>query len=204
MHANGLQRVFAFPACSSWLPAVLAGCSSPQPQFSPSLPSMLVNATRGLTKSYGERAPRMQCTRDEPEGGPRSVSGIEECTGTADERDRVRQRTDLRVRPAARVHGAEQISRSRAAEADRGSGNADRPHVHADAGRSTPLSQEPECSLLRGSPARKAQLGTELAADAHQQRGRSVSTSTPGAGCTSRSRPVGSRQRPAAMGNEAG
>ena len=46
-------------------------------------------------------APRMQRTRDEAEGGPGSESGVEECTGTDDERDRVGQRTDLRVRPPA-------------------------------------------------------------------------------------------------------
>jgi len=98
----------------------------------------------------------MQRTRDEAAGGPRSESGVEECTGTDDERDRVSQRTD-------RVHGKKQISRSKGVEANQGSGNADRSHLHVDAGRSTSFSQELGCSLLRGAPTWKAQLGTERA-----------------------------------------
>ena len=51
--------------------------------------------------------------------------------------------------------------------------------------------QEPGCSLLRGPPAWEAELGAERAADAHQQRGRSVPASTSGAGCPPRLGPRG-------------
>src|ERR1700679_769722 len=76
--------------------------------------TMLVNAARGLTKSYGERLRGCNARGDEAEGGPGSESGVEVCTGTDDERDRVGQRTDLPVRSDARVHGAAPISRGRA------------------------------------------------------------------------------------------
>ena len=56
----------------------------------------------------------MQRTRDEAEGGPGSESGVEECIGIDDERDRVGQRTDLRVRPVA-----ESMARNRYPEAER-------------------------------------------------------------------------------------
>ena len=166
--------------------------------------TMLVNAARGLTKSYGERLRGCNARGMKPKAAqdlsPELKSALEPMMR---EIESVSERI-CEYDQTARVHGAEQISRSRAAEADQGSGNADRPHVHADAGRSTPFSQEPGCSLLRGSPTWKAQLGTERAADAHQQRGRSVSAITPGAGCASRSRSLGSRQRSAPMGHEAG
>ena len=56
--------------------------------------TMLVNAARGLTKSYGERLRGCNARGMKPKG-PGSESGVEECTGTDDESDRVGQRTDL-------------------------------------------------------------------------------------------------------------
>jgi hypothetical protein len=44
-------------------------------------------------------APRMQRTRDEAEGGPGSESGVEECSGTYDVRDRVLARSHPRGDP---------------------------------------------------------------------------------------------------------
>jgi transposase len=123
--------------------------------------TMLVNAARGLTKSYGERLRGCNARGMNPKAAQDLSPELKGALEPLDERDRVGQRTDLRVRSDARVHGAEQISRGRTAEADQGSGNANRPDVHADAGRSTPFSQEPGCGLLRGSPTWKAQLGTE-------------------------------------------
>ena len=61
--------------------------------------TMLVNARPD--EVLWRAAPWMQRPRDEPEGGSGSESGVEACTGTDDGRDRVGQRTDLRVRPAA-------------------------------------------------------------------------------------------------------
>src|ERR1019366_6571798 len=85
-----------------------------------------------------------------------------------------------------------------------GSGDADRTHLPADAGRSVSFSQEPGCGLLCGIAARTAQLGAERAAAPHQQRRRSLSANVASAGSAPHSGSVWSGQRPAALGFEAG
>ncbi|WP_433963620.1 IS110 family transposase [Tunturiibacter gelidiferens] len=123
--------------------------------------TMLVNAARGLTKSYGERLRGCSARGMKPKAAqdlsPELKSALEPM---------MREIESVSERICEYDHLLESMTRNRypkagAAEADQGSGNANRPHLYADAGRSTPFSQEPGCRLLRGSPTWEAQLGTE-------------------------------------------
>jgi transposase len=64
----------------------------------------------------------------------------------------------------------------------KGVGHADRSDLHADLGRPASLRQEPRRGLLSGTATRTEKLGTERAADAHQQGRRSLSAHLAGAG----------------------
>src|SRR3954451_12424326 len=77
--------------------------------------------------------------------------------------------------------GAGKLSAGGPAEADQGRGHADRADVLADFGRSASFSPEPRRGLLPGTAARTKKLGTERAADAHQQGRRSLSAHPTGA-----------------------
>src|ERR1019366_450282 len=83
--------------------------------------------------------------------------------------DRGAQRTDSGIQPADREDRQGKLSASGATGTGEGSGHADRADVLADAGRSASVSQEPRRGLLRGTATGTAELGTERAADAHQQ-----------------------------------
>src|SRR5271163_1903776 len=166
--------------------------------------TMLVNAARGLTKSYGERLRGCNARGMKPKAAqdlsPELKSALEPM---------IREIESVSERICEYDQLLESMVRNRYSEAERlkqikGVGTLIARTYMLTLEDPHRFSQEPGCSLLRGSPTWKAQLGTERAADAHQQRGRSLPTNTPGAGCAPCSRPLGSRQRPAPMGLEAG
>src|SRR4029453_4171208 len=76
------------------------------------------------------------------------------------------------------------LSPDRAAKAGAGRGYADRAGVSAHAGRSASLPPQPRRGLLCRAAARPTKLGPEPAADAYQQRRRSLSAHAAGAGST--------------------
>jgi hypothetical protein len=110
----------------------------------------------------------------------------------------------MRIQRADREDRQGKIPASSAAGTGERSGYADRADVPADAGSSTSFSQKPRCGLLCRIATGTAQLGTERAAVAHQQRRRSVSAHVAGAGCAPHSRSVWSGQRSATLGSETG
>jgi transposase len=61
--------------------------------------TMLVNAARGLTKSYGERLRGCNARGMNPKAAQDLSPELKYALETDDARDRVGQRTDLRVRP---------------------------------------------------------------------------------------------------------
>src|SRR6516165_6337758 len=99
----------------------------------------------------------------------RAESGTAERTRTVAGGHRVVERTHPRVHRANREPGAREISAGGAAAADQRSGHVNRADLHADAARSASFPQEPRRGRLSGTAARTKELGTERAANAHQQ-----------------------------------
>ena len=114
--------------------------------------TMLANAARGLTKSYGERLRGCNARGMKPRAAqdlsPELKSALEPM---------MRETESVSERIWEYDQMLESMARNRYPEAEwlkqiKGVGTLNRPHLHVDAGGSTPFSQEPGCSLLRGSP----------------------------------------------------
>ena len=143
----------------------------------------LVNTARGLAKSYGEAVARVQCAEYESRESGRLESGTAIRTAAVAGGNRIAERADPRVQRTDRKAGAIKLSPGGAAKADQGSGDADRADFPADLGRPASLSQKPRRGLLPGTATGPEELRPERAADAHQQRRRSVSANPAGARC---------------------
>ena len=135
----------------------------------------LVNTARGLAKTYGERLRGCNVRNMNPEKAeglsPELQAALEPLlAGIESLSERIGEYNE-RIEKA----GAAELSAGGAAEADQGRGHADRADVLADAGRSASFPQEPRRGLLPGTAARTKKLRAERAADAYQQRRRSVS-----------------------------
>lgn len=143
--------------------------------------TMLVNAARGLTKSYGERLLGCNARGMKPkaasDSSPEMKSALEPLM-------REIESVSERISEYDQVLGS--MAHNRYPEAER---------LKQIKGVGTPIAltiltlEDPQrfrkslgCSLLRWHSARKAQLGAEPATNAYQQRGRSVSANSPGAG----------------------
>src|SRR5262249_40973151 len=147
-----------------------------------------------------------QLQRAQPESGKgRGLeSGTANCTAAITGGHRIGERAHCRVQRANRAAGARTLSAGGIAEAGEGRGDADRADLPADAGRSASLPQEPRRGQLSGTAAGAEELGTKPAADAHQQRRRSLSSHAAGAGSAAHSGPVWGGLRSPALGPEAG
>src|SRR5206468_4892300 len=86
----------------------------------------------------------------QPESGeePGAEPGVAKCPGTIAGGHRIAQRADLRIQPADREDCQGKLTAGSAAGTGEGSGDADRAHLPADAGRSASFSQEPRRGLL--------------------------------------------------------
>ena len=150
----------------------------------------LVNAARGLTKSYGERLrgcnPRNLDAEKAQSLSPELQAALGPLLQALESLSERIAEYNQRIEAIAQ----QQLSADGAAEADQGRGHADRVDLHADAGRSAPFPQEPRRGMLRRAATGPQKLGAERAADAHQQRGRSVSANAAGAGSAPHPRPV--------------
>ncbi len=147
----------------------------------------LINTARGLTKSYGACLrgcnPRNMNVETARQLSPELQAALEPLLAAIE---------SLscwigRIQPTDRKDRRRKLSASGAAGTGEGSGNADRAHLPADAGRSAAFSQEPRRGLLRWASAGTQELGTERAAAAHQQGRRSVFKNIAGAGSASHS-----------------
>ena len=142
----------------------------------------LVNTARGLAKSYGERLRGCNVRNMNPEKAeglsPELQAALEPLLNAIESLSERIVEYNERIEQS----GAAELSAGGAAEADQGCGHADRADVLADAGRSASLPQEPRRGLLSGTAAGTKKLGSERAADAHQQRRRSLSANAAGAG----------------------
>ena len=119
----------------------------------------LVNAARGLAKSYGERLLGCNVRNMNPEKAeglsPELQRALEPLLAAIEEVER----THLRVQRPDRSVGADELSAGGVAEADQGRGHADRADVPADDGRPASFPQEPRRGLLSGTAAGTQAVG---------------------------------------------
>ena len=163
----------------------------------------LVNAARGLAKSYGERLQKCgteQVNRDIAEGLSQE---LRDALDPLLARNRIAERAHRGIRSADRTDRHGSASRSGSAETSEGCGNTDRVDLRADSGRSTPISAQPRCGMFSGAASWAQELRQERAATAHQQGRRPLPANAAGAGRALHSGAVWTGQRSAALGTEA-
>src|ERR1700689_210187 len=124
----------------------------------------------------------MQRAQYESGESGRVESGTATGTGAVAVGHRRAEPANLRVQRTDRSAGATELPAGGAAEADQRRRHADRIDVLADAGRSASLRQESGRGRLSGTAAGTQKLRPERAADAYQQRRRSLSANAAGAG----------------------
>jgi transposase len=129
----------------------------------------LINTARGLTKSYGERlrccSPR-KVNRELAEGlSPELQSTLQALLEEIESLNEGIREYNEQIEKIAR----ESYPQGALLKQVKGVGDADRAHLHTDAGRCTSLSQEPQCGLLCGVATGTQELRAERAAAAHQQ-----------------------------------
>jgi len=154
----------------------------------------LVNTARGLAKSYGERLRGCNVRNMNPEKAeglsPELQRALEPLLAGIESLSERIGECNERIEKLAQ-ESYPQVARL---EQVKGRGYVDRANLLADAGRSTPFSQEPRRGLLPGTATGTAELGAERTANAHQQRGRSVSAHAAGAGSAAHSGSIWSGQ----------
>ena len=164
----------------------------------------LVNTARGLAKSYGERLRGCNVRNMNPEKAeglsPELQSALEPLLAAIESLSERIHECNERIEKLAQ----DSYPQVALLKQGQGRGHADRADLLADAGRSASFSEEPRCGLLSGTAAGTKELGTEPAADAHQQGGRSVSADAAGARSPAHSGTVWYRLRSPALGTEAG
>jgi transposase len=99
----------------------------------------LVNTARGLAKSYGERLRSCNVRNLDPEKAEGLSPELQRALQPLLSADRRGERTYLHIQRTHRNAGATELPAGSAAEADQGSGHADRADILADAGRSASL-----------------------------------------------------------------
>ena len=129
----------------------------------------LVNAARGLTKSYGERLRKCgteQMNRDSSQG---VEPGVARCLGSAVGGDRIVERAHRRIRSPDRTNRQGSSPRSGPAETSERCGDTDRVDLRSDLGRSAPISPQPGRGMFSRIASRAQELRQERTATAHQQ-----------------------------------
>jgi len=154
----------------------------------------LVNTARGLAKSYGERlrgcTVRHMTPRKSDALSPELQTALQPLLVAIEMlSDHIREYNERVEKLAEKKYPQVQLLKH-----GQGCGHVDRADVLADPGGSAPFSKEPRCGLLSRTAARAKKLGAERAADAHQQRRRSLLADVTGARSTAHLRAVRSRQ----------
>ena len=125
----------------------------------------LVNAARGLVKSYGQRLPKcgtQQVNRELAAGLKAELS-----SGAAAPRNRITERAHPGIRGAHGENRQGELSASRTAQTGEGGRNADRADVYPDPGRSASVPEESRGRLFSRVAPRTQGLRGEPAGDAH-------------------------------------
>jgi transposase len=148
----------------------------------------LVNAARGLTKSYGERLRKCGTGQMNREIAKGLSQELRESLGAAVAGNRIVERARHGIRPADRPNRPGSASGGRAAQTGKGDRNTNCVDLRSDSERSAPLSPQPGCGMLSGVASWAQELWHERAADAHQQRRRPLSENADRARCTLHSR----------------
>jgi transposase len=112
--------------------------------------TMLINAARGLTKSFGERLRKCGAGQVGPTLAAELNPEIRVAGGAAVGGSGGTQSAHRRLRPADRTTGERTLPGSIPAETGEGCRDTDRAHVRADSGRPEPFPAEPRRGLLHG------------------------------------------------------
>ena len=129
----------------------------------------LVNAARGLAKSYGERLKKCGTRANESRQLRGVEPGVARGLGSSVAGDRIAERAHRGIRSADRTDRQGSSPRSGPAETSERCGNTDRVDLRSDVGRSTPISPQPRCGMFSGTASRAQELRQERTATAHQQ-----------------------------------
>ncbi len=121
----------------------------------------LVNAARGLTKSYGERLKKCGTEQMNRDSSPGAEPGVARGLGTAVAGDRIVERADRGIRSADRANRQGSAPRSGPAETSQRCGDTDRVDLRSDSGRSTPISPQPGCGMFSRIASRAQELRAE-------------------------------------------
>jgi transposase len=117
----------------------------------------LVNAARGLTKSYGERLKKCSTEQLDRESSQGLSQELRDALDPL-----LREIESLNERIAEYDRRIEQIAKEVHPEAAReGCGNTDRTDLHSDVGRSTPISPQPGCRMFSRIAPRAQELRSE-------------------------------------------
>ena len=154
----------------------------------------LVNAARGLTKSYGERLRKCgteQMNREIAKGLSQELRDVLDPL--------LREIESLNERIAEYDRRIEQIAKEvypevARAETSERCGTADCVDLRFNSGRSAPISPQPGCGMFSGAASRAQELWEERAPTTHQQRRRPVPQNAAGAGRALHSRTLWTRQ----------
>ena len=150
----------------------------------------LVNTARGLTKSYGERMrgcnPRNMDTEKAQALSPELQAALGPLLQALESLSERITEYNQRIEAIAQQN----YPQTAVLKQIKGVRHADCVDLHADPGRSTSFPQEPGRGLLPRTATGTQKLGAKRTADAHQQRGRSLSADPAGAGSPSHPRPV--------------
>ncbi len=164
----------------------------------------LVNAARGLVKSYGERLRKCgteQMNRESSQGlSPELRDALEPLLG---EIESLNERISEYNRRIEQIAGRS-LPRGGPAETSERCGDIDCVDLRSDLGRSTPIPPQPGCRMFSRVASWAQELRSERTATAHQQGRRPLSKNADGARRALHSGALWTRQRSAALGIEAG
>ena len=108
----------------------------------------LVNAARGLTKSYGERLKKCGTERMNRESSQGLSQELRDALGPLLAGNRIVERANRGIRSSDRANRQGSSPRSGPAEASERCGDTDRVDLRSDPGRSTPISPQPGCRMF--------------------------------------------------------
>ncbi len=142
----------------------------------------LVNAARGLVKSYGERLPKCGTQQVSRELAAALSTRVARGSGTVAQRNRIAERAHQGIRRADGKNRQGSVPGSVLAQAGEGCRNADRTDLCPDDRRPVSVSEESRGRLFSGVTTWPEELRGERATEGHQQRRRPLSANDDGAG----------------------
>ena len=150
----------------------------------------LVNAARGLTKSYGERLRKCGTEQMNREIAKGLSQELRDVLDPLLSRNRIVDRTNRGIRRADRANRQGNLSAGGCAQTSERGRATDCVDLRSDSGRPAPLSPQPGRGMLCRVASWAEELWYERAPAAHQQRRRPLPQNVAGAGCALHSRTV--------------